>query len=112
MGHQLCPTATYKPLLSAQLCTASNKIKEGKKLNSAFVEGSCYLEHGCWKQVLIFTGSVPERITQGACHPRCPSASCNAIASCTQSEVTSPFPTLMDTKGIKGECIWQKSLPW
>lgn len=28
MGHQLCPTATRKPLLSAQLCTASNKIKE------------------------------------------------------------------------------------
>lgn len=28
MGHQLCPAAAHKPLLSAPLCTASNKIKE------------------------------------------------------------------------------------
>lgn len=28
MGHQLCPAAAHKPLLSTQLCTASNKIKE------------------------------------------------------------------------------------
>lgn len=60
--------------------------------------------------MLIFTGSVPARVTQGARHPRCPSASCNVPASCTDSDVAAPpVPALRDTEEIKGESIWRGS---
>jgi len=106
MGHQLCFTATHKPLLSKKLCTARKKLKrEGKKLKLALVE-----EHGCWKQLLIFTGLVPARVTQGAWRPRSPCASCNVTASCTESQVTSPpFPSLRDAEEIEGHYIWHES---
>lgn len=60
--------------------------------------------------MLIFTGLVPARVTQVAQCPRCPCASRNVIASCTESELTSPpFPALQDTKEIKGEYVWHES---
>lgn len=44
--------------------------------------------------------------------PKCPRASRKVIASCTESEVTSPpFPALRDTEEIKGEYLWRGILP-